>query len=47
MAKGPGVEQADGTFKLEPLMDVKHAANEVVHIVEMPLTVNGECVAPL
>ncbi|UZJ56538.1 hypothetical protein CBS101457_005858 [Exobasidium rhododendri] len=44
MARGPGVEQADGSFKLEPLMDVKHAANEVVHIVEMPLSVNVQTV---
>jgi hypothetical protein len=42
MAEGPGVQQADGTFAQEPLMDINHAADEVVHIVELPLSVNSE-----
>ncbi|MBL8215808.1 MAG: SDR family oxidoreductase [Bryobacterales bacterium] len=35
-----GVMQADGTKKVEPRMDVKHVANMVVHIANLPLEAN-------
>jgi hypothetical protein len=45
MAEGPGVQQADGSLAHEPLMELKYAADEVAHIVELPLSVNSECFA--
>ena len=38
MAKG--VPQANGETAIEPLMDVQHVANAVVHIANLPLDVN-------
>lgn len=38
MAKG--VPQANGEIAIEPLMDVQHVANAVVHIANLPLDVN-------
>ncbi|MSQ60227.1 MAG: SDR family oxidoreductase [Betaproteobacteria bacterium] len=38
MAKG--VTQADGTIKVEPLMDVQHVANAVLHMASLPLDAN-------
>lgn len=35
-----GVPQADGTVKPEPLMDVAHAANAVVHMASLPPEAN-------
>ena len=35
-----GVPQADGSIKPEPLMDVQHVANAVVHMSALPLDVN-------
>ncbi len=35
-----GVMQADGTKKVEPRMDVKHVANMVVQIANLPLEAN-------
>ena len=35
-----GVPQADGTVKPEPLMDVKHAGDAVLHMANLPLDVN-------
>jgi NAD(P)-dependent dehydrogenase (short-subunit alcohol dehydrogenase family) len=38
MAKG--VPQANGTIAPEPLMDVQHVANAIVHIASLPLDAN-------
>ena len=38
MAKG--VPQADGSFKPEPLMDVAHVGDAVLHMANLPLDVN-------
>ncbi len=38
MAKG--VPQADGSTKVEPLMDVQHVANAVLHMANLPLEAN-------
>jgi NAD(P)-dependent dehydrogenase (short-subunit alcohol dehydrogenase family) len=38
MAKG--VPQANGTMAPEPLMDVQHVANAIVHIASLPLDAN-------
>jgi len=38
MAKG--VPQADGSVKVEPLMDVNHVANAVLHMANLPLETN-------
>jgi NAD(P)-dependent dehydrogenase (short-subunit alcohol dehydrogenase family) len=38
MAKG--VPQANGTIAPEPLMDVEHVANAIVHIASLPLEAN-------
>jgi NAD(P)-dependent dehydrogenase (short-subunit alcohol dehydrogenase family) len=35
-----GVMQADGTQKVEPRMDVRHVADMVVHIANLPLEAN-------
>lgn len=36
---GQGVKQADGSFRHEAVMDREYAAQEVVHIAELPLEV--------
>jgi len=35
-----GVPQADGSIKKEPLMDVTHVANAVLHMASLPLEAN-------
>ncbi|HEY8564191.1 MAG TPA: SDR family oxidoreductase [Beijerinckiaceae bacterium] len=35
-----GVPQADGSIRAEPLMDVEHVANAVVHMAGLPLEAN-------
>jgi NAD(P)-dependent dehydrogenase (short-subunit alcohol dehydrogenase family) len=35
-----GVPQADGTLRPEPVMDVRHAADAVVHMARLPLEAN-------
>jgi NADP-dependent 3-hydroxy acid dehydrogenase YdfG len=35
-----GVPQADGSIKIEPLMDLRHVASTVVHMASMPLDAN-------
>lgn len=35
-----GVPQADGTEKVEPVMDARHVAEAVLHIASLPLDVN-------
>jgi NAD(P)-dependent dehydrogenase (short-subunit alcohol dehydrogenase family) len=35
-----GVPQADGSIKAEPLMDVEHVANTIVHMASLPLDAN-------
>jgi NADP-dependent 3-hydroxy acid dehydrogenase YdfG len=35
-----GVAQADGTLKVEPRIDVAHAARAVVYMAGLPLDVN-------
>ena len=35
-----GVPQADGSIKPEPLMDVKHVGNAVLHMANLPLDTN-------
>jgi NAD(P)-dependent dehydrogenase (short-subunit alcohol dehydrogenase family) len=42
MAKG--VPQADGSIKPEPLMDVKHVGDTVLHMANLPLDVNMQFV---
>lgn len=37
---GAGAMQADGSVRAEPRMDVEHAAQQVVHVAEMPLEAN-------
>lgn len=39
MQQGPGVKQADGSYRHEAVMDREYAAQEVVHIAELPLEV--------
>jgi NAD(P)-dependent dehydrogenase (short-subunit alcohol dehydrogenase family) len=39
-----GVPQADGTIKVEPVMDVNHVANMVVHMANLPLEANVQFV---
>jgi len=38
MAKG--VPQADGSIKVEPLMDVSHVGQAVLHMANFPLETN-------
>jgi NADP-dependent 3-hydroxy acid dehydrogenase YdfG len=38
MAKG--VPQANGTIAVEPLMDVRHVADAIVHMASLPLDAN-------
>jgi len=35
-----GIRQADGSVKVEPVMDVSHAADAVVHMANLPLSAN-------
>ena len=35
-----GVPQADGSVKVEPVMDVDHVADAVLHMANLPLTAN-------
>ncbi len=35
-----GVPQADGSVRAEPVMDVAHVANSVLHMAELPLEAN-------
>ncbi len=39
-AMAKGVPQADGRLAVEPLMDVRHVADAVVHMAGLPLTAN-------
>ncbi len=40
MRMADGVPQADGSIKAEPLMDLKHVADAVVHMASLPLEAN-------
>jgi NAD(P)-dependent dehydrogenase (short-subunit alcohol dehydrogenase family) len=44
MPMAKGVPQADGTIKVEPLMDVNHVASMVVHMANLPLEANVQFV---
>lgn len=35
-----GVPQADGSIAIEPTMDVQHVANAILHLAQLPLSVN-------
>ena len=35
-----GIRQADGSVKVEAVMDVRHAAEAVVHMASLPLSAN-------
>jgi NADP-dependent 3-hydroxy acid dehydrogenase YdfG len=35
-----GVPQADGAVRVEPVMDVQHVAEAVLHMAGLPLSVN-------
>ena len=35
-----GIRQADGSIKVEPVMDVQHVADTVVHMAGLPLSAN-------
>lgn len=35
-----GIRQADGSVKVEPVMDVQHAADAVLHMASLPLSAN-------
>jgi NAD(P)-dependent dehydrogenase (short-subunit alcohol dehydrogenase family) len=39
-----GVPQADGTIKIEPVMDVEHVAEMVLHMANLPLEANVQFV---
>lgn len=39
-----GVPQADGTLKVEPVMDVRHVADAVVQMAALPLAVNVQTI---
>lgn len=40
VAMTKGVPQADGSTAIEPVMDVKHVANAVLHMASLPLEAN-------
>ena len=40
----PAVKQADGTFQVEPTMDVRHVADTVVAMANLPVAVNMQFV---
>jgi len=44
MPMAKGVPQADGSIEVEPLMDVNHVANMVLHIANLPLETNVQFV---
>ncbi|MCX7325832.1 MAG: 3-oxoacyl-ACP reductase, partial [Hyphomicrobiales bacterium] len=35
-----GVPQADGSTRIEPVMDVQHVADAVLHMASLPLAAN-------
>jgi NADP-dependent 3-hydroxy acid dehydrogenase YdfG len=35
-----GIPQANGEIAVEPLMDVQHVADAVLHMAQLPLSVN-------
>ena len=35
-----GVQQADGSTRIEPVLDVAHVAEAVMHMANLPLSVN-------
>ena len=40
MVQGKGVMQADGSYAIEPRMDVKHVASAIVYMASLPLDAN-------
>jgi len=40
MVQGKGVMQADGSYAIEPRMDVKHVASAIVYMAGLPLDAN-------
>ena len=40
VAMTKGVPQADGSVKIEPVMDVQHVADAVLHMASLPLSAN-------
>jgi NAD(P)-dependent dehydrogenase (short-subunit alcohol dehydrogenase family) len=40
MVQGQGVMQANGTYAIEPRMDVKHVASAIVYMASLPLDAN-------
>ncbi len=44
MPMAKGVPQADGSIKVEPLMDVNHVASMVLHMANLPLEANVQFV---
>ena len=40
MVQGQGVLQANGTYAIEPRMDVKHVASAIVYMASLPLDAN-------
>lgn len=40
MVQGPGVPQANGSYAIEPRMDVKHVASAIVYMASLPLDAN-------
>ena len=40
MVQGQGVPQANGSYAIEPRMDVKHVANAIVYMASLPLDAN-------
>jgi NADP-dependent 3-hydroxy acid dehydrogenase YdfG len=40
MVQGQGVMQANGSYAIEPRMDVKHVASAVVYMASLPLDAN-------
>lgn len=39
-AMSAGIRQADGSLKVEPVMDVQHAADAVLQMAALPLSAN-------
>jgi NADP-dependent 3-hydroxy acid dehydrogenase YdfG len=40
MVQGQGVPQANGTYMVEPRMDVRHVASAIVYMASLPLDAN-------
>jgi NADP-dependent 3-hydroxy acid dehydrogenase YdfG len=40
MVQGQGVPQANGSYMIEPRMDVKHVASAIVYMASLPLDAN-------